>query len=173
MTMPYATPTQYLAKFGLDEAAQLLADEQRLLTAALLQDAISGTWTGTPSQAEQDAATAALARLTRQLTVSSSFMDGYLRSAVDLPLAAGDANAGTLEDCCMALARCGLADDSDNATTRVDECCKTWRAWLKDIGAGRVQLVGTSGNAPAKSGGVRAGQAKSSFNWNGFGGVAK
>lgn len=168
--MPYATPAQFIAKFGLDETVQLLADEQRLLTTQLLLNAMAGVWTGAPSQAEQDAAAAALARLLRQLAVSSNTMDGYLRSAVTLPLAEGDANAGTLEDCCLAMARCGLADDSDNATDRMSKTCDTWRAWLRDVAAGRVHLAGENGQAPPSTARFRSGQASSSFNWPGFGG---
>lgn len=169
--MAYASPAQYTSRFGLDEAAQLLGDEQALLTSTLLQDAINGAWTGSPSAAEQAAASAALARLTRQLLVCSNTMDGYLRAAVALPLAASDANAGTLEDCCMALTRCALADDADNATERTDKAGDTWRAWLADVARGRVQLVGATGAAAPSSGGVRTGQAGSSFAWGSFGGV--
>lgn len=173
--MPYATPTAYLQRFGLDEAVQLLADEEQLLTAQLLQDAIAvadgGAWTGTPSDAEKAAANAALARLTRQLAVSSNFMDGYLRAAVTLPLAPEDANAGTLEDCCLALTRAEVADDPDNATERMDAAAATWRTWLKDVARHVVALVGTDGSAPPPAGGARTGQATSAYNWGAFGGV--
>ncbi|MBY0236648.1 MAG: hypothetical protein K2W93_16835, partial [Burkholderiaceae bacterium] len=40
----YASALQYTAKFGLEEAAQLLADEENLLTSQLLKDAINGVW---------------------------------------------------------------------------------------------------------------------------------
>lgn len=175
--MPYATPARYLQSFGLTEAVQLLADEEQLLTAQLLKDALarvdvpSTPWTGTPSSAEQAAATAAADRLVRQLAISSNLMDGYLRSAVTLPLPPGDASAGSLEECCLALTRCGIADDADNATERMDKCCETWRKWLVDIAAGRVTLVTSSGASPARSGGTRVGQAESSYDWGRFGGV--
>ncbi|MEY2685983.1 MAG: hypothetical protein RL375_181 [Pseudomonadota bacterium] len=175
MPSSYATPAQYLAKFGRAEATQLLADEEALLTETLLVDAIAvaggGAWTGSPSQAQQDAGTAALARLTRQLLVSSNFMDGYLRAVVTLPMPPDDANATTLEDCCLALTRCGLADDADNATERMDKCCADWRAWLKDVAAGRTQLITPVGASPVAAGRVRAGQALSSYDWTRFGGV--
>lgn len=170
--MSYATPALFISKFGLTETTQLLADEENLLTTQLLRDAIAGAWTGTPTVDEQAAATAALARITRQLAVTSNTMDGYLRSALTLPLAAGDANMGALEDCCLALVRCGLADDSDNATERMDECCKTWRAWLKDVATGKTQLVvGGDPMAGTVSGKVHTGQARSGFCWGAFGGV--
>lgn len=173
--MPYATPAQYFQSFGLSEAVQLLADEERLLTATLLQDALAvldgGAWTGTPSAEEQAAGTAAATRLVDQLTISANFMDGYLRSAVTLPLPEGNANAGSLRECCLALTRCALADDSDNATERMDKCCDTWRKWLVDVAARRVTLVDDSGNAPPQSGGVRTGQAASAYAWGSFGGV--
>lgn len=167
----YATPEQYIARYGLDEAVQLLTDEEHLLTKQLLMDHVSGYWTGNPTGPEKEAAAAALTRLKRQIAVSANFMDGYLRSAVTLPLSPGDANATTLEDCCLALARCGLADDSDNATERMDECCKTWRAWLRDIAAGKIQLVMQSGAAPAASAKVRTGRISSAFDWSRFGAI--
>jgi phage gp36-like protein len=171
--MPYATPARYISQFGLDETTQLLADEQNLLTSQLLLDALAvandnGYWTGEPTDAEQAAALAAKDRFERKLVTISNFMDGYLRAAVTLPLAATDANAGTLEECCMALARCGLADDADNATDRMDKCCDQWRSWLKDVQAGRVTLIGAAGLAVPGSGRVKTGQAASSYAWAGF-----
>lgn len=163
--MAYATPAQFIAKFGLEETTQLLQDEERLLTAQLLKDALAGSWTGSPSADEQAAATDALTRLTDQLATSSNTMDGYLRAVVALPLAGDDGNSGTLRDCCLALARCGLADDCDNSTERMEAACATWRAWLKDVAARRVQLVNDSGAAPAVTRGVRGGQARSGYDW--------
>lgn len=168
----YASAARYIQKFGLAEAVQMLADEERLLTSQLLTDCLAGTqWSGSPTPDEKTAAGAALDRLNRQLAVSSNFMDGYLRSAVTLPLSPDDANATTLEDCCLALARCGLADDSDSATERMDECCKTWRAWLRDVAAGKIQLVTQSGGAPAASTKVRTGRISSAFDWSRFGAI--
>jgi phage gp36-like protein len=173
--MPYATATAYLARFGADEAAGMLADEEQLLTKQLLLDAIAvadgGSWTGNPSDAQKAAAQAALARLVRQLAVQSNFIDGYLRAAVTLPLAPGDANAGVLEDCCLALTRCGLADDPDNATEQMTDCCKHWRKWLVDVQARRVTLIDPVGQPVARTPGVRSGQAASGFDWSRFGAV--
>lgn len=166
--MAYATPQRFIQEYGLDETTQLLADEQQLLTSQLLTDALAGAFTGSPSVAEQAAANAAKDRITRKLVTVSNFMDGYLRSAVTLPLSAQDANAGTLEECCIALVRCGLADDTDNATERMDEIGKQWRSWLKNIQAGRVSLVTASGDEVASTGRVKTGQAGSGFNWGAF-----
>lgn len=171
----YATPHQYIARYGKAEAVQLLSDEDRLLTDALLEQALQrydgGVWTDTTvSTDQQQAATRALDRLTRQLGTASRFMDGYLRSAVTLPIAAGDANASTLEDCCLALTRCGLADDSDNATDRIDKCCETWRQWLRDVAAGRIKLVTPTGvEVPTSARRVLSGQVRSGFDWGRFG----
>jgi phage gp36-like protein len=165
----YATPARFIESFGQEETTQFLADEQGLLTAELLLDALSGVWTGSPTAAEKAAAEAAVARLLRKLQTQSNFMDGYLRSAIVLPLAEEDANAGTLEECCLALTRCALADDADNATERIDEAGKTWRAWLRDVSAGRAKLAGADGQALAPSGGARTGQAASRYNWGAFG----
>lgn len=169
--MPYATPQRFIQEYGLDETTQLLADEQQLLTSQLLVDALAGAFTGSPSVAEQAAANAAKDRLVRKLTTVSNFMDGYLRSAVTLPMATNDANAGTLEDCCVALARCGLADDSDNATERMDKVGDQWRSWLKDVQSGRVTLISTTGEEVPSRGKVKTGRASSGFNWDAFGGA--
>ena len=168
----YASASRYVQKFGLAEAVQMLADEERLLTSQLLTDRLAGNqWSGSPTPDEKTAASAALDRLNRQLAVSSNFMDGYLRSAVTLPLSPDDANATTLEDCCLALARCGLADDSDNATERMDECCKTWRQWLRDVAAGKIQLVTQAGAAPAATNKLRTGRIGSAYDWSRFGAI--
>lgn len=167
--MPYATPARFIESFGLEETVRYLADEQGLLTAQLFKDALAGAWTADTSQDEMDAAAAALARLLRKLETQSNLMDGYLRSAVVLPLSAGDANAGTLEECCLALTRCALADDADNATERMDAAAKDWRSWLRDVSIGKAKLAGQGGQALVASGGARTGQARSSYNWAAFG----
>lgn len=166
----YATAELYCAKYGYDEATQLLSDEERLLTKTLLKDALAGTWTGTPTTEDKAAAKDALARLRRELATSSSYMDGYLRAVVTLPLPAGDANATTLETCCLALARCGLADDADNSTEQIEAVAETWRKWLKDVSKGIVQLVKADGTLPTPARGMRSGQAASRYNWDRFGG---
>lgn len=164
--MPYATPQQIIQSYGLKEITQLLTDEQDLLTEQLLLDAIAGAWTGAPSQEEKDAAEAALARLVDKIATVGNFMDGYLRSAVTLPLSSDDANTGTLRECCLALARCALSDDPDNATERMDECCDKWRAWLKDVARGVVQLVNPAGETVPGKSRIRTGQAVSRYDWN-------
>jgi phage gp36-like protein len=168
----YAAPADFFQAFGLGEAAQLLADEQQLLTEQLLKDALAvsmgGAWSGSPTQAERDAANAA--RLVRELLAKSNFMDGYLRSVVTLPLPDGDANASTLRECCLGLVRCALADDTDNATERMDKLREQWLAWLKDVSARRVSLVSSStGQTMAPLGSVRFGQAKSAYSQFGWG----
>jgi len=66
----------------------------------------------------------------------------------------------------MALTRCGLADDPDNATELMLSGCDSWRAWLKDVSRGVVQLVNPSGQTVAGKSRVRSGQAASAFNWD-------
>ncbi|MFT4191674.1 MAG: DUF1320 family protein [Comamonas sp.] len=171
--MPYATPSGFIRRYGLRETVQLLSDEERLLTEALLRAAMDvtagGNWPEGTSDDEQAVAVAALARIERQLVNTSNLIDGYIRVQVALPLSADDANAGTLEDCCLALVRCELADDDENATERMQKGCEGWRAWLRDIAAKKVQLIGADGNVPASSGGIRTGQACSAYPWALFG----
>lgn len=166
----YATPSDFIARYGVGEATSLLSDEERLLTSTLLTEAIAGAFTGTPSEAEMQAATAAVDRLTRALSVSSNLMDGYMRSAVTLPLAGDDANLGVLNDCCLALTRFDIADDADNMTELMSKTQARWMTWLRDVAAGRVTLVvsatGTQVQGPSR---VRTGQARSGFDWVGHG----
>jgi phage gpG-like protein len=58
--------------------------------------------------------------------------------AVTLPLPAGDANNAAARDCCLALARCGIADDCDNSTDKMEAA----------IAADRVQLVTPTALSP-------------------------
>ena len=175
VTGSYALPLAYLLRFGATEAVQMLGDEQQLLTEGLLRDALAiidgsaSTWHGTPTGDEMAAGLAAATRLNRALAMTTNMMDGYLRNVVKLPIPADDANAGVLEDCCLALTRAGLADDPDNATDRMDQVAKDWRAWLKDVSKGVVQLVGAQGEPPPSPTRVRSGQAASGYDWTRFG----
>lgn len=164
--MSYATPTQFIQRFGLRETAQLLADEQRLLTAALLEVAVGGAGYPAGTSADQaDATDDGLRRLETALETSSNLMDGYLRAVVTLPLSADDANAGVLRDCCMALTRCSLADDADNFTDRMQALADQWTKWLEDISKGRIKLVLADAAQAQGAFRVRHGKANSSFDW--------
>ena len=63
-----------------------------------------------------------------------------------------------------------VADDCDNATDRMTKTVDSWRSWLRDVAAKRIQLVSASGDAAPPSGGTRSGQALSFYNWDRFGG---
>lgn len=169
--MSYATPTQFIERFGLRETAQLLADEQRLLTAALLVVAVGGAAYPEGTSADQATATnSGLQRLQTALETVSNLMDGYMRSVVSLPLSADNANAGVLRDCCMALTRCSLADDADNFTDRMQALADQWTKWLEDVSKGRIKLVLADASQAQDSYRVRHGKAKSSFDWGHHGG---
>lgn len=170
--MAYATSQRFIQSFGLDETVQLLTDEQRLLTAELLTAALAEVpaWPVGATVEQQAAAADAADRLLRKLEIQSNFMDGYLRSAVSLPLSALEANASTLEECCLALARCALADDAGNWTDRMDAAFDRWSAWLKDIATGKVKLVlpAAEGTSQSTMYRVKSGKGKSGFNWAGY-----
>ncbi len=168
--MPYATTARFIQEYGLDETTQLLQDTQRQVTSDLVAQAVAGTLPTVPvppvTQAMLDATVAGMARFTRKLTNVSNYMDGYLRSVVALPLAPEDASAGTLEECCLVLTKVGLAIDCDNATDRMDKLADQWRTWLKDVQAGRVQLVRSdTGTNPPIAKRFRSGATKSNYDW--------
>ena len=175
--MAYTTPNRYCEEVGFDEARGQLLDEGRVLTVELLRQVLAvvagGDWPQATTVPERVVAMAAHDRLVRKLATVSNFMDGYLRGAVALPLQAGDAALGTLDECCIALARDELASDSDMSTELIVKRADRWRKWLVDISNKTVQLVSTTADANATfgSGKVLTGQAKSGFDWQRFGAV--
>lgn len=164
--MAYATPADFVQAFGLDETCMLLMDEARLLTADALAAGLEALARG---DAVADATAAqALGRLRVRLHNTSSMMDGYLGSAVSLPIGgAGAALMGVLQECCLALARCALSDDPDNATERMDKACDNWRQWLRDVAAGKIKLVDADGTVAA-GGRTLHGQVPSAYNWGAY-----
>jgi phage gp36-like protein len=91
-------------------------------------------------------------------------MDGYLRSAVALPLREADIAKTPLKTCCLELTRCQLADDPDNATELQEKRCKRWDVWLRDVANGTVRLLPSPVSAVRK---VRWGNVPSIY--DGFG----
>lgn len=175
--MAYTTPTRYCEEAGFDEARGQLLDEGRVLTVELLKQVLAvvagGAWPDATTLPERVVAMAAHDTLLRKLNNVSNYMDGYLRAVVDLPLAPGDSALGTLEDCCVALARDELSSDSDISTDLVVKRADRWRKWLVDISNKTVALVSTTADTGASfgSGKVLTGQAKSGFDWSKFGAV--
>lgn len=181
--MSYATPARFITDVDAEEATRLVLDVGRVLTFSLLLQAVgvaagTGVWAPETTAPERVVAMAAHDTLVRKLRNASNYIDGYLRSAnVTLPLPTGDANAGTLEDCCVALARDELAGDAGVSTEVIVERAERWRKWLRDVAAGRSKLILEGGEEVAASSSVRTGQAKTGFNWGahsqGFGGYRK
>lgn len=175
--MAYTTPERYCEEAGFDEVRGQLLDDGRVLTVDLLKQALivaaGGVWPDATTLPERLVAMAAHDTLLRKLTNVSNFMDGYLRAVVDLPLTPGDTALGTLEDCCVALARDEMSSDSDISTELVVTRAARWRKWLVDISNKTVALVSTSADSSTSfgSGKVLTGQAKSGFDWSKFGAV--
>lgn len=164
--MAYATPADYVQAFGIEEARLRLLDEERALTAEAFAAGLEAIEKGEP--VTDEVAARALARLTRKLDNASNYMDGYIGNAATLPLTGiAQGMIGALQECCLALTRCAISDDTDNATERMDKRCDTWRTWLKDVAAGKVKLVDAAGDVPAGGGGkVLIGSAPSAYNWD-------
>lgn len=161
--MAYATPADFVQAFGLDETCMLLMDEERLLTTELLVAGLRELAAG--GTVMDDVAAQALERLTRRLHNTSNLMDGYLGSAVSLPISSAKPELmGVLQECCLALARCALSDDPDNATDRMDAACSNWRQWLRDVAAGKIKLVDADGSVAA-GGRTVHGNVPSAYNW--------
>lgn len=172
--MPYATPNRYCEEAGFDEARGQLLDDGRVLTVALLRQAMDvaagGAWDGATTLPERVVAQAAYDRLLRKLTSVSTFMDGYLRGVVELPIAPGDTALQPLEECCIAIARDELASDADVSNELIVKRADRWRKWLEHVSNKTVQLVSSSQQGETYgSGKVVTGQAKSGYDWGNFG----
>jgi len=170
-TLAYATPQQYSKRFGLTEAANLLAGDERLLTVDLLRAVLAqGAMPAGTTQAENDVAAQALDQLIRALVTASNLMDGYLRAVATLPIPPEDANAGVLEECCCHLTRHSLSSASGTMTDAKEKENARWLGWLRDVSARRVQLISTATQQQAPgAGAVRTGRARSGFDWNAHG----
>ena len=140
--MNYASAQQFAKKYGIDETAQLLQDEEKLIDADLLRAALAGALDPVEWSAEQIAAgVAALERLDDALGEASRTIDGYLLAQYSLPLTVEQVAATPLTARCLTLARCVLMDDPDNRTDLATDECKAAIAWLRDVADGRVQLL--------------------------------
>jgi phage gp36-like protein len=162
----YATAADYVQEFGFTETFQLLRDEAELLTVELLREAMAGVFLSGHTDDEIAAATQAVARLADIIVRSERFIDGFIRSAVTLPLTQDQVDQTPLKTCCLELSRCQLKDDDDNMSELQQERCKEARSWLKEVARGNVKLL----SSPAStSGRVLSGRMPSAYNWGAFG----
>lgn len=163
----YATLAEYVQEFGLEETCQLLRDEgDDLLTPELLREGIADEYSSERTADERAACDRAMARLSAMLDQTSRYMDGYLRANVRLPLLQADIDQTPLKTCCLALTRCSLQDDPDNATDLQEKRCKSWYDWLRDVSTGRVRLL-----PPPVASGRRVlwGKVDSGYDWGNYG----
>lgn len=176
--MPYTTASRYCQEVGYDEASVHLVEEDALLTSQLLREVVNvvstgAAWSGTTTAEQRAVALAAHDRLVRKIGTVGAFMDGYLRVATTLPIAADDPNVGTLEECCQALVRDELASSPDVSNDLIVKVAERWRKWLVNVSNKVVSLApapGTDGMASSGFGKIVHGQAKSGFDWSKFGG---
>lgn len=131
--MPYATLQNLCSQFGYREISQLLCDESDLLTEEMLFEAVAGDDLSSYTVDEQAAIAAALNRANDGLTRQSLFMDSKIGARYQLPLSASAIAAAPLEECCLALTRAYLADDSDNSAEIIEAGRKRWITWLSDL----------------------------------------
>lgn len=162
----YATITQYVTKYGITELAELLEDEEQLLTEDILKAAIAGD-TSEYTAEEQAAASAALDRVNSALSDESLTMDSHIGARFTLPLT--DPTQAPLVSCCLALTRCALADDGDNISTTMKEDRSHWRGWLNKIAKGDATLPGEEIKGMAGADHQRkTGCMPSGIDWGGY-----
>ncbi len=167
----YTTIEQLMQAMGRFELAQLLADEEQLISVELLTDAVIGDSSALDvySDAERDAVAAALSRVETAITEQSDLMDGYLARRYRLPLTEDElASATQLRSCCNALARMALADDATNSTDRMIAERKYWDGWLKQVAEGKTLLPGITATSAGSGQNQRChtAQPSSAINWD-------
>lgn len=161
--MAYATLEQMIERFGLEEMSQLLVDEQDLLTGELLQAALNDSVSSYSDQ-EQSAATYAINRADTIVDQQSDVMNTKLGTRYLLPLNRPD--NGSIIECCLALSRAALSDDSSNISKLIMAERDNARKWLRDISESKAHLPDERSH---KSGGAEkkyhTRQPRSSVNW--------
>lgn len=150
--MTYATAPQFFAAYGPLQTAALLTrgGGARLpsdpvparLDAALLERAIGGDTLDDQAEDVRALHLAAVTRLLEALDDATRLIDGYLLPRVTLPLAADVVAANPLALHCRAIARHLLADSDVRRTDAMEADYQLALAWLRDVAAGRVRLIG-------------------------------
>lgn len=167
--MTYATLQQLCEAYGFGDIAELLCDENALITEALLRDAVAEQDLASYSSEEQTAVLDALIRANQILNRQSVFIDSKLANNYHLPLPDSARDNTPVVECCLALARAALADDGDNLSETLTAERKHWRNWLNDLAAGRAVLPGV---ARIASGGARqqrkTAAVSSSVDWSAY-----
>ncbi len=159
----YATVAQLVERFGLNELAELLCDEEQLVTDALLQAHLDGDVSGYSAE-EQSAIAAAIQRAENALSKQSVYIDSKIASRYSLPL--NDPAALPVGECCLALTRAALTDDGTNISTKIKEERKHWRDWLDQLAKCDAVLPGE--NAVGTGGAVNGrhvGCMQSGIDW--------
>lgn len=169
----YTTVEQLMHAMGRFELAQLLADEEQLISVDLLTDAVIGDSSALDSYSDEEraAVATALARAETAITEQSDLMDGYLARRYRLPLTDAErAGANQLRSCCNALVRIALADDPANSTDRMDAERKYWNSWLKQVAEGKTLLPGIAAISAGSGQDQRCHTAKpsSAIQWDNY-----
>lgn len=164
----YATLSDLIAQYGLTELSQLLADEEGLVSAALLEAYINGDVSAFDAD-EVGAINRAAARAESNLTQASRIIDSSVGSRYPVPLTYEQAAATAVQPCCLALARASLADDGDNMGENTRKDRDHWREWLGKVAMGRMVIPGLSPVASAGVAQKRQGAApRSTVDWSAY-----
>ena len=140
----YATLQQLCNQYGYREIAELLCDEEGLLTQDMLIEAVAGDDLSLYTSAEQAAITAAVERANDAITRQGAYMNSKIGARYQLPLPAGAIADSPLEECCLALTRAYLADDADNSSQMIDGARTRWIKWLTDLAKDQTVIPGAT-----------------------------
>ena len=165
----YATPQQFIQEFGQQEVADLLQDDEPLITESILQKYLADELVGGLEECE--AIERAIKRLDSMISQSSNYMDGYIAKgcmgkSYSLPFTPAQINQTSLATCNLELARCQLMEDADNGTEQQEKRCNKWHSWLRDISRGSVELIPRAETVASNTHKRYFGNSKSNYNWN-------
>jgi phage gp36-like protein len=167
--MAYATPRDFIEKFGINETAQLLSDDRVLIDAAALDAAVADPVVLPADATDAENMAQAVANLAEALAQTALEMNSYFSERVPLPLAAQVIAANPVKICNLDLARCELMDDDDNASERAEKRCEKWMTWLNRVASGRVKMTPPdSGDGSASAGSIRYGKTESAICWDDY-----
>lgn len=140
----YATLTQLCTQYGYREVSQLLSDEDAPLTEQMLRDALANADVTSYTPDEQAVIAVGMNRGNDALIRQSNFMDSKIATRYQLPLSDSAVAAAPLEECCLALTRAYLCDDSDNSSPIIEGGRTRWIKWLTGLARDETVIPGAA-----------------------------
>jgi phage gp36-like protein len=153
--------------FGASEMAQLGdPDLSSSVTGELLQLTVDGGDRSAYTQAEQDAADAAVVRINNSISTAEKRINSYISPRYSLPLSQTLIDESSLPQAAADIARYLLMDDK--ATDEADTRFRHSIAWLRDVQANKASLGEQDTGVATPQGRINTAQGCSQFEWEAY-----